>query len=166
MPRGDFLTYDNQTLGIKISYPPNWNVNDNDHRVTFDIPQDQANYDPYFMNSVYVDINTARNKVLDDYVAEQISMLGSATQILQSFEGNIDGNPSSGVLYSAGYYPTARFLRIWTMKGPNGYTIEYYHHMNTFAAHLPIVQNMINSLEISEVSEIQHGKGITFEYRG
>jgi TPP-dependent trihydroxycyclohexane-1,2-dione (THcHDO) dehydratase len=166
MARDDFLTYQNQNLGITISYPSNWNISDNDHRVTFDIPQVESNYDPYFMNSFYVDVNTARNKTFDAYIVEQNRTLGTDTRVLQSFKGNIDGNPSSGVLYTAGYYPTARFLRIWTMKGLNGYTIEYYHHMNTFEVHLPIVQKMINSLELSEVPEIQHGKGITFEYRG
>jgi hypothetical protein len=158
----DILTYQNSSYGIRIQYPANWTVDEEDiipndpfiNIVAFSSPLESA-FDNYSETlGISMEGLNDENMTLEEYAASVVTqynkaltdfnLIGSTTNI--TLGGN---NPAYGLIYANRkddtYYIT---LEIGTIIGDRVYYIKYSAEEKQYSNYLPTIQTMINSLEI------------------
>jgi hypothetical protein len=164
----DFLTYDNATYGVTIQYPSNWIVDNTDFpgdpltqivgffsplesRVdTYEerlwIAQEQQSFSEDFNLAQYAEqIVSNYNSTLIDFSLDEID---TETATL----GNND-SPAYRIVYTERLQPEdidLKTLEIGTMIGDKVYVVMYHAETARYDQYLPIIEEMINSLELSD----------------
>jgi hypothetical protein len=164
----DFLTYDNATYGVTIQYPSNWLVDNTDFpgdpltqivgffsplesRVdTYEerlwIAQEQQSFSEDFNLEQYAEqIVSNYNSTLIDFSLDEID---TETATL----GNND-SPAYRIVYTERLQPEdidLKTLEIGTIIGDKVYVVMYHAETARYDQYLPIIEEMINLLELSD----------------
>jgi hypothetical protein len=167
----DFLTYDNATYGVTIQYPSNWLVETTDfpgdpltHIVGFFSPlesrvdtyeerlwiiQEQQSFSEDFDLAQYAEqIVSNYHSTLTDFSLDEIDMETARL-------GNND-SPAYRMVYTERLQPEnidLKTLEIGTLIGDKVYIIMYHAETTRYDQYLPIIEEMINSVQLSD-SEI------------
>jgi hypothetical protein len=146
--QGSFLTYENPTYGIRMQYPSNW--------------KEQAGTDPKTVVSFVSDKQDASLTIsvydLDPQVTTQeelntknIDLMQRSFKVIESGPTTILGsNPAYYFIYNNDQGNLA--FAISTIMNNKEYWIAYSVAPQAFETYFPIVQQMINSLEIRSTS--------------
>jgi hypothetical protein len=162
----DYLTYENTTYGIKISYPSTWQVvnvsNANDSRfikiIAFDSPDESAGI------SVWTD-NSPGNETIDTYLAEDIQNYRQNPDypnftLISSDTKNtmFAGIPGYALLFSYVDNGTMRLSKeTGTILGDKAYSIVYDSVLSQYSLNEPVLNPMIDSLVINVPKSNQTG---------
>jgi eukaryotic-like serine/threonine-protein kinase len=162
-----FSVYDNPSLGIKILYPSDWKPFQTStvNRTIIEFRQKvMSEHDPLtsFM-SVSVENLSDTSKTLDIMTKQNIDLANKTLPNFKLIESNIttlaNNNPAyrivstftnSGPAADPLRSPQFQTMTIWTVKGDMMYTISYSQITSEFLRHLPIIQKMIDSFEITK----------------
>jgi hypothetical protein len=161
----EFAVYDNPSLGIKILYPADWKPFQTStvNRTIIEFRQKVMNeHDPLssFM-SVSVENLSGTVKTLDVLTKQNIDQANKSLPNFRLIESNITtlaNNPAYKVVSTftnSGfddplYSPQFQTMNIWAIKEDRIYTISYSQTHSGFSTHLPNIQKMIDSFEITK----------------
>jgi eukaryotic-like serine/threonine-protein kinase len=154
----DYLTYENSTYRIKISYPSTWKVvnvsNANDSRfikiIAFDSPDENAGI------GVWTD-DSPGNETIDTYLAEDIQNYRQNPDypnftLISSDTKNtmFAGIPGYELLFSyANNYTTGLSKEIGTILGDKACSVVYDSVLSQYSINEPVLNPMIDSLVIN-----------------
>ena len=158
-----FLTFENDSYGINIQYPANWSSspgegNDNSGDSTTDI----VSFSPKDPNSsttldILVDsVDSGEN--LKQYVSDSISDDKTDLKNFKVSESSTSGNTRAGnpaykLIYSyTDQGENFKGLETGTIIGNKAYFIQYENSPSQFDSDLPLVQKMIDSLQLTPVT--------------
>lgn len=148
-----FLTYENKKKGIKINYPPDWEVVEDEWRIelAFTAPFESS---VQYRGSVVVDVQdiSEHPMTLDEYTdlsLKEIEQVIGNLKINKIAQTILVGNKAHKLIFSRkqGEYDL-KMMQIWTIIGNEVYTISYSHGFEYFPKYLKIVQEMANSFKI------------------
>lgn len=153
----DFLTYENLLLGIKMQYPSNWTVSSSALRDYSDVV---AFYSPLQNLSdalpaqlVLSMVRYSQNISLDEYTNLSLSALNQSQQFIvnESNPFTLANNPAHKIIFSA-ISPTEQInfnvMQIWTSIGNKLFILSYNAEAPKFSKNLPIIEQMLQSVEI------------------
>lgn len=155
----NFLPYVNSTYGIKVQYPSSWDKEENVTRQ--DTQTDVVTFYPQATNSnasldiSIDDISDEKGIALAQYASGGISDL---KQSLKNFKlvGLSTNNVLSGLPAYKSIYTYAdqntifKDMEIGAIKGDKAYILTYEAGMNEYEKYLPIIQELINSFQITK----------------
>jgi hypothetical protein len=166
---GEFLTYTNDTYGIRIQYPQNWTIKDNYRLnpddpyitiVSFFAPPGKNITSPREEVTVYVDTQQYRTS-LEEYI--QDTVLANNNTVLGDWEDiEIIKAELNSTLAERPAYKVAMTYRdqtnggaidrylldTGTVVGDKVYVISYWAQPQTYSKVLPNVQKMMDSFKI------------------
>ena len=153
----DFLTYENPLVGIKMQYPSNWTVSSSALRDYSDVV---AFYSPLQNLSdalpaqlVLSMVRYSQNISLDEYTNLSLSALNRSQQFIvnESNPFTLANNPAHRIIFSA-ISPTDQVnfnvMQIWTSIGNKLFILSYNAEAPKFSKNLPIIEQMLQSVEI------------------
>jgi len=159
-----FNTFENSTYGIKMIFPSNWNKEENLSEggsnygklvdvVRFSPPFENNNSDKSSENlDIKVDnISDIQPVTLAKYTNDSIEDLGKDFKIIWF---DVNATMSGGIpAYKLEYTGIEQdvnlnAMTIFTMKGNEAYIISYMAEPSRYSSDLPMVQKMINSIEL------------------
>jgi eukaryotic-like serine/threonine-protein kinase len=166
-----FSVYDNNDLGIKISYPSEWkpSLKRSSSNFTFiEFVQNMSNsmgpqqHTPLssFITLSIENISDVTTRTLDLLTKQNLALANqtlSNFQLIESNKTTFGDSPANRIVYtfidpSTRASSTSQFqsMNIWTIKGDNTYTLSYSQPTSEYGRYIPIVQRMIESFEIIE----------------
>lgn len=139
------LEYENQNLGFRLTYPSSWEIEENsEYGMTRFI-----SFQPRFDFSITVDPIASSEMTLEQYTNIQSSPdnLPSGGYIIESKDSSLAGNPAHYIVVvdEQRQLQAATFYSILDNKA---YVINYVTDMAAFNDNLPIVNQVIQTLEI------------------
>jgi hypothetical protein len=166
---GEFLTYTNDTYGIRIQYPQNWTIKDNYRLnpddpyitiVSFFAPPEKNITSPREEVTVYVDTQQYRTS-LEEYIRDTV-LVNNNTQLGGWDNIEIIKSEQNSTLAERPAYkvemtyrdqtngePIDRYLMdTGTVVGDKVYVISYWAQPQTYSKELPDVQKMMDSFKI------------------
>jgi eukaryotic-like serine/threonine-protein kinase len=155
----NFLPYENSTYGIKAQYPLNWDKQENGTRqdtetdlVTFYPPSTNSNAS---LDISIDDISDEKGTTLSQYASNGTTDLN---QSLKNFK--LVGSSTNSVLAGLPAYNSTytyldgnvvlKDMEIGAIKGNNVYIVTYEAGINEYNKYLPIIQKVIDSLQITK----------------
>jgi serine/threonine-protein kinase len=155
----NFLTYDNSSYGIKIQYPSSWDKEENGTKQ--DTETDVVTFSPPAINSnasldiTIDDISDEKGTSLAQYASDGISDL---KQSLKDFKltGSTTNNVLAGVHAYKSIYTYSdentifKDMEIGVIKGDKAYILTYEGGINEYDKYLPVIQQLINSFQITK----------------
>jgi hypothetical protein len=159
-----FLLYENSTYGLKILYPTYWNKEENvgnnssnsslTEVVRFSPPFENKNTDKSAENlNVKVDnISDIQPVSLANYTNDTIEDIGKDFKII-SLDRNASVGNNNIVAYKLEYTGieqdvNLKAMIIFSIKDDKAYIITYMAEPLRYSKDLPIIQSMINSIEM------------------
>jgi hypothetical protein len=158
-PTTNFLPYVNSTYGIKLQYPSSWDKEENGTRQ--DTETDVVTFYPPAVNS-----NTSLDISIDDISDEKGIALAQYTsngvsdlkQSLKNFKlvglstnSVLAGLPAYKSIYTyADQNAIFKDMEIGAIKGDKAYILTYEAGVNEYDKYLPIIQELINSFQITK----------------
>lgn len=158
-PTTNFLPYVNSTYGIKLQYLSSWDKEENGTRQ--DTETDVVTFSPPAINSnasldiSIDDISNEKGIALAQYASSGVSDL---KQSLKNF--NLVGLTTNNVLAGLPAYKSIytyvdqntifKDMEIGAIKGDKAYILTYEAGTNEYDKYLPIIQEMINSFQITK----------------
>ena len=150
-----FNTYNNPNFGIKIQYPSDWDLEENDSDfdkdVIFLVPTSPKKY----MDKLSIGILDAEpNQSLNDLVNELIEFNKkemTGYEVIESTPIILNGNNAHKIVYTdnSELFGDVKGMLIETIKGDKIYEILYTTEPERYDELLHIIQKMINSFEIT-----------------
>jgi S1-C subfamily serine protease len=158
----DILTYENTSYGIRIQYPANWTKDEQDFDpsdgitdiVSFSSPFENR-LDIYSENlGIHLESLTDQNMTLEEYANLLITRYNETLADFNLIESNtsttLGGNPAYSLIYTDKEDDTNyKSMEIGTIIEDRVYFIDYIAEEDNYSHYLPIIQMMINSLEIA-----------------
>ena len=158
--RNSWFTYENNTYGIKIIYPYNW---EKEEILSFNIvvlfrqalKENSNSRSPVLIISI--ENLTSYNMVsLDQFVAKQISNLTQSPsnyKIIESIPTTLgrDGNAAHKIVYggiSVFDKRTINGLEVCIIKDDKAYVITSFTEANEYSKHISTIERMIDSFEM------------------
>jgi hypothetical protein len=159
---GNFSTYENSRLGIKMQYPTDWKLYEKEYHpdhpdekwsqvVGFCLPHEIDSHAELENLVIYVKSLPSQNMSLHTYSDKQISHLRKKFSLFEAAATTFAANPAYKVVYSdnKGYYT----MEVWTIKQLtqheyNIYIIRYTAKLQDYSTYLPLVQKMTDTFEI------------------
>ncbi|HET7283581.1 MAG TPA: PsbP-related protein [Nitrososphaeraceae archaeon] len=155
----DLLPYVNSTYGIKLQYPSSWDREENGTRqdtetdvVTFSPPAITSNAS---LDISIDDISDEKGIALAQYANNGINDLKQSLKNFKlvglSTNSVLTGLPAYKSLYTYADQNTIfKDMEIGAIKGDKAYILTYEAGMNEYDKYLPIIQEMINSFQITK----------------
>jgi hypothetical protein len=165
---GGFVTYDNATYGVTIQYPSNWLVE------TTDFPGDPLTQIVGFFSPLESRIDTYEERLWiaqeQQSFSEDFDLAQYAEQIVSNYNstlidfnleeididtarlGNND-SPAYRIVYTERLQPEnidLTTLEIGTLVGDKVYVVMYHAEAARYDQYSPIIEEMINSIELSD----------------
>jgi S1-C subfamily serine protease len=161
----NILTYQNSSYGVRIQYPANWTIDEQDvdpndtitNIVTFSSPL-TSRFDIYSENlGTGLEKLADQNVTLEEYADSLITDYNETLTDFNPIELNTNitlgagnNNPAYRLIYTDREdninYKT---MEIGTIIGDKVYYIQYIAEENKYSTYLPTIQMMINSLQIT-----------------
>jgi eukaryotic-like serine/threonine-protein kinase len=154
----NLLSYENSTYGIKLQYPSSWDKQENGTKQ--DTETDLVTFYPQSTNSnasldISIDnISDEKGTSVGQYANDGISDL---KQSLKNFK--LVGSSTNSVLAGLPAYNSTytyvdgnvvlKDMEIGTIKGNNVYIVTYEAGINEYDKYLPVIQKVINSLQVT-----------------
>lgn len=143
----NFSTYENSTYGIKIDYPPDWNVTEGlspENIVAFHNPPSDLRYIENIVPTNYTGVGVFfqnlssllgyENMSLDSFSALQLGTLDNDSISISKFDNTTLGGIPAHIIE---YYDTSGpniTTQVWTVKDGNAYVIisisDRWYHMH------------------------------------
>jgi hypothetical protein len=157
-PTGNFLTYENPAIGIKVQYPSDWLKNATGQGVIFVLPnrnntsnpeQFLARLEAYNVPSVppTIPLKTMADGVLNGYKRTLLNF-----QLESYTNATLAGSPAVKIIYtfinSKG--GNLKATDIGTIKNNRLYVIQYYVEAAKYQNYLPILQRIVDSFTITK----------------
>ena len=169
-PNNDHLRYTNEFYGISILYPCVWQKvaledmaqpDPNSPIVVGFISPPNIDGDPS-MAFVVISAYELKSGTIDQLVDGVTNDLRQSldTEILDSIQTTLAGyNPAQGIVYQVSGDPAfddgkAKILNLYTQVNDSVYKITYKAGTEYYDNHFPIVENMINSIQFTEGSDL------------
>jgi hypothetical protein len=158
----NFSTYQNPVYGIKIQYPSDWTVSqtglrDHTNIVGFYSPVQNLSATSSSERLLLSKIHYSQVITLNDYgKVVNDTLQQTRVQIVESKPVTLaGGSPAYRVVFippSANevFIKPQEIMLVWTVKDKNVYTLLYSTEAAKYSAHLPTIQKMITSLEITK----------------
>jgi hypothetical protein len=162
----NFLTYENSTYGVKIMYPSGWDYYESGEYggfldiAVFQSPLEGRTDLSSALFSVSVDTLANKDQSLKEYFDQLIpsvqeSMAAFNYKILESKVDNgvtVAGRPAYQTI-STNTQDNMNFktLEMGTIANGKAYIISYDAEEDEYPKHLPMVQQMINSFQITDI---------------
>jgi eukaryotic-like serine/threonine-protein kinase len=163
----NFLTYENSTYGIRIQYPPDWEVDETD-----DYPDDGVTDIVQFLSplqgrldyqeSVFVSTEPLpqQDLTLSTYVDQLIDFKNETINGFELIESNTSSTLGSNnnTAYNMTYYETGddgiqyRTVEVGTIIGDEVYYINYFAEVDKYSDYWQVVVKMINSFDVTPPS--------------
>jgi len=159
---GQFLRYENPTLGISVQYPSDWQIEEEQgEQVTF--VKEKVNEKNIVEFLVDVHELDSPDITLTEFVGNEISKKREERQgfnLIESTPVTIsDGNiPAHMLVYTFVKEDEGRngeinkISRIFAILGNKVYNIAYLAESDRYSTYLPVAQQMINSLKMDGLS--------------
>ena len=155
----NFLPYVNSTYGIKLQYPSSWDKAENGTRQ--DTQTDVVTFSPPAINSnasldvTIDDISDEKGIALSQYASDGMSDLKQSLKNFKSVglttNNVLAGLPAYKSLYTYVDGNTIfKDMEIGAIKGDKVYVLTYEAGMNEYDKYLPIIQELINSFQITK----------------
>jgi hypothetical protein len=159
---GGMLVYQNSTYGIKMQYPPEWNVTGFNNTAAASTKLVAGFLSPIGVQSISdrnpesvvvgVENLSSGNMGLAPYTTIQLSLLSQATQdfnLLESRPTTLANNPAHQIVYTETVGPLKlKKMQVWTVKDGTAYLIVYGADELSYPSQLPTVRRMLDSFEI------------------
>jgi serine/threonine-protein kinase len=166
-----FLMYENHTFGIKICYPSDWTIDEknttlfnNGVTTTVAFVKDFKSFSGDFLISVYdLTPNSSTHtitlgKLLDSIIDSYKKYIYTDFNLVESNITHLAGknNPAYKLVWidPEGQY-TIKTMQIGTIINHKLYVIQYYAELEKYSDNLPIIQKMVDSLQIDNTTTIQ-----------
>ena len=155
-PLGGFLVYESPAYGIRTQYPDGWEIviqstSNSSLSLTFNSPV-ESNTDTYREN-VILEINTIDNTALSNFTGAALaSYLESYPdfELIELTSTNLTNNTIPAYkLVGSRTQEALDFMQIVAIKEDNLYTITYSSDRTRYSTYLPIIEEMINSFEVT-----------------
>jgi hypothetical protein len=149
---GDFLTYDNTTLGIKIQYPSNWEKFEQQNAVLFISPF-QSDLDRYRETVGISLVPFVNNISLDEFVSNTTNFLSTTANDFELFVStptSLGSLPGHMLVYSYSdpLIGMTRAMALSTLIDDRYlYTITYSAKPAEYGNSLPTAQRMIDTFQ-------------------
>jgi hypothetical protein len=154
--------YQNSTYGIKMQYPPEWNVTEFNNTagartklvVGFLSPIGVQSISDRNSESVVVGVEnlSSSNMGLAPYTTLQLSLLSQVTQdfnLLESHPTTLANNPAHQIVYTETVGPLKlKKMQVWTLMDGKAYIINYGADEPSYPSQLPTARRMLDSFEI------------------
>jgi len=155
----NFLPYANSTYGIKLQYPSSWDKEENGTRQGTET--DVVTFSPSAINSnasldmTIDDISDEKGIALAQYASGSISDLKQSVKNFKLVGLNTNsvlaGLPAYKSIYTyVGENTIFKDMEIGAIKGDKAYILTYEAGMNEYDKYLPIIQELINSFQLTE----------------
>jgi hypothetical protein len=155
----NFLPYANSTYGIKLQYPSSWDKEENGTRQGTEI--DVVTFSPSAINSnasldmTIDDISDEKGIALAQYASGSISDLKQSVKNFKLVGLNTNsvlaGLPAYKSIYTyVGENTIFKDMEIGAIKGDKAYILTYEAGMNEYDKYLPIIQELINSFQLTK----------------
>lgn len=151
-----FLTYENSVYGIKMQYPANWTVSTTGLQsysgiVGFYSPL--QNLTDVLPAQVSLSITTySQNVSLDEYTNMTLTAIGQqGLEVNESDAFTLAGNPGHRITFSPPPQTspiTFSVMQVWTAIDDKIYLLSYNAERSEFQNILPVVEQMLNSLQL------------------
>lgn len=154
-----FLTYENPVYGIKMQYPANWTVSTTGLQSYTDIV---GFYSPLQnltdLLPAQVSLSTmtySQNVSLDEYTNMTLTTIGQQRlEVNESDAITLAGNPGHRIIFSPPPPQTSQInfsvMQVWTAIYDKIYLLSYNAERSEFQNNLPIVEHMLNSLQVQQ----------------
>jgi hypothetical protein len=149
---GDFLPYDNATLGVKIQYPSNWENFEQENAVLFISPF-QSDLDRYRETVGVSLIRFVNNVSLDEFVSNTTNFLSTSAndfELYVSTPTSLGSLPAHMLVYSYSdpLIGMTRAMALSTLLDDKYlYTITYSAKPAEYGNSLPTAQRMIDTFQ-------------------
>lgn len=147
------VTYENLDYGVRIDYPDDWTVSETDlqpYQIAKFFPKEPE--DPGSLVTSIMSIPVASNMSLT--AVEQEYGIGEETEgirIVNKSYTMLSGQPAiQNTYYDYTYGQSVKGLEVLTLSNNNIYIIFYISQPGYFDEYLPVVQEMVKSLEITK----------------
>ena len=166
-PTSGFLTYENPVYGIKMQYPADWTASTTGLQsysriVGFYSPL--QNLTDVLPAQVSLSITTySQNVSLDEYTNMTLTAIEQqGLEVNESDAFTLAGNPGHRIIFSPppsqtspitpSQTPPITFsvMEVWTAIDDRIYLLSYNAEGSEFQNNLPVVEQMLNSLQVQE----------------
>lgn len=145
------LMYDNPNLGFTLEYPSDWIKEES---LSFISPRLSISDEAPESIAVTTEPNFS-NLTLDEYSDSSLSILESQFSnytLIESSNSTLSGYPAHQIIYTYTLEGIdLKNLQIWTIADDMVYVLTYGGTTKEFEDSLPVIQNMIDSFEITEI---------------
>ena len=149
----NFVTYKDDTIGIKIDYPAGW-IHELHARglVTF-LASSEGNSNTYPAGlGIIVQQLKSKNISLNEITKIQIKNLTQSHPdftLIESNEVRLSGNIANEIVFTAtdDMNHERKAMQIWTLKGDKAYLVTYKAEPGQYSKYLPTIQKMIDSFQ-------------------
>ena len=149
----NFLTYQDNTLGIKIGYPAGWIHELHAGGIITFLPSLEGNSNTYPAGlGITVEHLKSKNMPLSDITKIQIKNLTqnhSDFKLLESTEFRLAGIIANKIVFTAtdNMNHERKAMQIWTLNEDKAYLITYKAEPGQYSKYLPIIQKMVDSFQ-------------------
>ena len=149
----NFLTYQDNTLRIKIDYPAGWIHELHAGGLVTFVPSLEGNSNTYpAALAIVVEHLKSKNMSLSEITKIQIRNLTqnhSDFRLLESTEFRLAGNIANKIIFTAtdSMKHERKATQIWTLNGDRIYLITYKAEPSQYSKYLPTIQKMVDSFE-------------------
>ena len=147
----ELLAYDNPNLGFTLEYPAEWIKEES---LSFISPRLSVSDEAPESISVTTEPNLS-NLTLEEYSDSSITMLDSQFPnftLIESSNSTLSGYPASQIVYTYTIEDVdLKNFQIWTVADDMVYVLTYGGTTKEFDNSLPVIQDMIESFEITEI---------------
>lgn len=157
------MSYENQFFGIqKLTYPEGWSVNENETSIQLISPSKGIS-----PASVRITTYLSENRTLEDFAADDYNYYSSNPNlfaILESKHIKLLGNQPAHLEVVGFVDNQSRVFKdmiILSVKNNLLYVIDYVALDEQYQRYLPVVINLIKSLDLGTSSEVQNNQNIS-----
>jgi len=155
-PDSSFLTYDNPAHGIKMRYPADWTVSTNGLQSYSDIVgffSPLQNLTDVLPAQVALSVMSySANVSLDEYTNMTLTEIEQqGLEVAESNAFTLAGNPGYRIIFSPPPQTvpvSLNVLQVWTVINDKVYLLAYTAEGSEFQNNLPLVQQMLDSLQV------------------
>jgi len=153
----NFLTYTNDTYGLKIQYPSNWLKEESHNQTSNDIVKFSAPAKAAPASLNIIGGKPAPQSIpLQTYISASINLLSQSFKNFNLIDSNattLGDSPAQKIVYTA--IPASgielKFMQIFTIKDSKSYVITFGTLPIDFSRYLLTVQKMIDSFAFTSV---------------
>jgi uncharacterized membrane protein YgcG len=160
-----FALYDNPNLGIQFQYPVDWQKEEKSNRIAFIAPTENPgdrrltsiaiSLFPVGTVSFFPSRDMSFNELVDKTVG-YLEQSKTNFNLIESKKITLNGNQAHMLVYNytPQNNPLIKSLAVLMRNGDNMYIISYFAEPAKYLVYTPIVQQMLNSVDVTTAGPI------------